>query len=701
MRASNSLLVERTEKMNSRFQAAAVLLLILLQIPLPALAQQGAAPAPPPAPTQAPQTTPPQPQTEVPPPAAAQAPEPPAQPAPPAPHRDLNLAPDYSYGMRWFPTFTAPYKPLHAPEPVLSNSPRLNDLIQSGKLMLTLEDAISLALENNMDIAVQRFTPWLDETNLLRSLSGVNGRLVFDPTVTAQALIAQSSQPINNPFLAGVETGTLQTTGAPVAPNLVQHNAQANFNYTQGFWPGTQLQVSFDNNRSSINFPGDLFNPFAESTLTVQVTQPLLNGFGRVANQRYIIEARNTVKVGESQFAQQVINTVAQVSNAYWELVYAIDNVKVEQATVGVDQQLYENNKKELEIGTMAPLDVITAQSQLASDQQALVQAQNAQLQDETTLLVAITKDPLAVAAANVGIVPTTAIRTPDTIENIPLQQAVQEAWSKRPELQQAALNLKNAGVEVQATKNGLLPSVNVFGLYQQIGIAGASSSTTSTATGFSSVLSEPILFANGTPATIGALPLFVGAQTVTTTTTNRNAGLVDAWDNMIHNNYPTYEAGVNVTLPIRNRAAQANNAQAAITQRLQQVQYRQTQNTIVLNVRQTIIALVEGRAAVAAAEEAETLAQQTLDDEQKKYQLGSSTSYNVVLRTRDLTAAQGTLLRDRINLIEAEVNFNQSMGRTLDVNNITIEDAKNGKVAPVPNIPGDLGGNGTQPAKP
>jgi outer membrane protein TolC len=382
-------------------------------------------------------------------------------------------------------------------------------------------------------------------------------------------------------------------------------------------------------------------------------------------------------------------------------LAFARENVVVQQQAVTVAEKLYNDNKKQLEIGTMAPLDVITAQSQLASDQQALVQAQNTQLQDETTLLVAITKDPLAVSTANIEIVPTTPIRTPALVENLPLQQAVAEAWSKRPELQQASLNLKNAQVEIQATKNELLPTVNLFGLYQQIGISGASTTTTSTPTGFASVLSEPILFANGTPATIGAVPIYVGAQTVAASTTQHNAGLLDTWNNMIHNGYPTYEAGVNITLPIRNRAAQADNAQASINQRLQQVQYRQTQNTIVLNVRQTMIALVEDRAAVAAAEEAETLAQQTLDDEQKKYELGSSTSYNVVLRTRDLTAAQGTLLRDRINLIEAEVNFNQSMGRTLDVNNITIEDAKNGKVAPVPNIPGDLTGNGMQPAKP
>jgi outer membrane protein TolC len=617
-----------------------------------------------------------------------------------ASNRALTLAPDYSTGPSFFPHFRLPYEPLQVPEPALINSPRIDQLIvrdpkNGDKLMLSLEDAISLALENNMDIAVERYTPWLDEAALLRARSGVNGRLAFDPVLTGQGYISQASLPINNPFLAGVTSVPAST--APVAPNLISHNGVANFTYTQGFTPGTQLQVSFDTTRSSINFPGDLFNPYVEPSLTVQVTQPLLNGFGRLPNTRYILEAKNTVKVGESQFAQQVINSVTQVANDYWELVYARDNVKVEEATVLVDQTLYNNNKKELEIGTMAPLDVLTAESQLASDQQALVQAQTTQLQDETTLLVAITKDPLAMSLSGVEIVPTSPIPTPDVIENIPLRTAVEEAWQKRPELQQAALNLKNADIEVKATKNALLPSVNIFGLYEQIGIAGLSNTTTSTPAGFASVATEPVLFANGTPVTVGtpALPIFVGAQTFNTTTATANSGLPDALSNMLHNNYPTYEAGINLTLPIRNRAAQGDNAQASLTQRKQEVQYRQTQNTIVLNVRQALIALVQDRAAVVAAQKAQTLAQQTLDDEQKKYQLGASTSYQVVLRTRDLTAAEGTLLRDRANLVEAEVNFNQAMGRTLDVNQITIADARAGKITRAPNIPGATDADG------
>ena len=613
----------------------------------------------------------------------------------PAQGRTLSLAPDYSIGKSWFPR-TLPYTALSVPAPMLTNSPRIDQLIQNGKLMLSLDDAISLALENNMDIAVQRFTPWLDEANLLRAKSGVNGRLAFDPVVTGTGYISQAGVPINNPFLAGV--GTPATTNFPAAPNLISHNGVANLTYTQGFAAGTQFQMTFDNNRSSSNFAANLFDPYAQSTLSVQITQPLFNGFGKLPNTRYIIEAKNTVQVGESQFAQQVINTVTQVSNDYWELVYAGENVKVEQATVAVDQQLYENNQKQLQIGTMAPLDVITAESQLASDQQALVQAQTTQLQDETTLLVAITKDPLAMPLSGVEIVPTTPISTPSIIENIPLQDAVREAWQKRPELQQASLNLKNAAVEVKATKNELLPTVNLFGLFQQTGIAGVSHTTISIPNGFVPSPNEPILFADGSQATLGtpAEPIFVGNETFNTVKIPHVGGLLDTWSSMIHNNYPTYEAGINLTLPIRNRSAQADNAQAALAERQQEVQYRQTQNTIVLNVRQALIALTQDRAAVTAAEKAETLAAQTLDDEQKKYALGSSTSYNVVLRSRDLTAAQGTLLRDRINLIEADVNFNQAMGRTLDVNHITLTDARSGKTYRAPNIPGSTDSNST-----
>jgi outer membrane protein len=417
--------------------------------------------------------------------------------------------------------------------------------------------------------------------------------------------------------------------------------------------------------------------------LTIQITQPLLNGFGRIANTRYIIEAKNTVKVGEAQFTQQVISTVTQVSNDYWELVFAGENVKVEEMSVGTDEQLYENNKKQLEIGTMAPLDVVTAESQLASDQQQLVQAQTTQLQDETALLNDITKDPLAASLAGVEVVPTTPISTPD-IENISIEDAVAEAWQKRPELQQYELNLKNAGIEVKATKNALLPSLNLFGEYQAAGLGGNSFKTEGHQTGLAPILSEPVV--DPTDTLIGFLAAPTGFTTVPVP-----GGLTDDWNTMINAKYPTIVGGITLSLPIRNRAAQGLNAVAMLTERQQEAQYRQEQNTIFLNVRNSLIALEQDRAAVAAAEKAQDLARQSYDAEVKKFQLGSSTSFNVVLKQQQLTSAEGIELRDRTNLIEAQVNFNQAMGRTLDVNNISVADARTGNISRAPNIPGAM----------
>jgi outer membrane protein TolC len=602
------------------------------------------------------------------------------------------LAPDYSNGPRWFPNFISPYKPIKMSEPMLTNSPRLDQLVQNGKLMLSLEDAISIALENNLDISVQRFTPWIAQTDLLRAKAGGVARGLgsssnvvlgsgpsasFDPVFTTGVNWSRASIPVNNPFLSG--------TGTTTVPILTNYNANYNFGYTQGFHTGTVATIAFDNNRSSTTSRAPLFNPAVQSTMTFTISQPLLNGFGILPNTRFILEAKNTVKVADWIFAQQVITTVSAVANDYWELVFARENVKVQEAAVGVSTKLYGDNKKQLEIGTMAPLDVLTAESQLATDQQNLIVAQTNKLQQETILLVAITKNPLDTNLNGVEIVPTTPISRPDVIENITLSDAVTEAWQKRPEIHQAELNLKNAGIEVKATRNALLPQLNIFGQYSATGLSG--NQITSTPSGaFTADQNAPVVNSAGVPVNFPPL-VFVG--TPVTTTGINPAGLGDALHSMINNNFPTYAAGLNLTLPIRNRSAQADSARALLDQRQQQVQYRSTQNTIVLNVRNALIALQQDRAQVAAAGKARELAQQTLDAEQKKYQLGSSTSYNVVLRSRDLTAAQGTELRAKANLEEAVVNFNQAMGRTLEVNHIIVADARRAKISRELNIPG------------
>lgn len=603
-----------------------------------------------------------------------------------------SLGPDYAKGKPFFPNIIAPYTTAKIPQPMLTNSPRLDQLIQNGKLMLSLEDAISLALENNLNIVVQKYTPWIAESQILKAKAGgipefantqqivlgTSPSVSFDPIVSGTVGWQRSTIPVNNPLTTGV--GTTSTI-----PSLTTNGYQYNFGYSQGFHTGTNFTATLDTTRAASNTPENLFNPYVNPILTATLTQPLLNGFGILVNTRYILEAKNSLKVADSQLAQQVMATVQQTSNDYWELVYDRENVKVEEAAVGVSTKLYEDNKKQLQIGTMAPLDVLTAESQVATDQQNLIVAQTTRLQQQTVLLNDITKNLMAPELDGIEIVPTTTISTPEVVENLPLADAVKEAWQKRPEIYQADLNLKNAGIEAKATKNALLPTLDLYAQYSAQGLSGNSLvSSSTTPTSIEPIPSEPIVDSM-TGLQIGnevvgfpVLPMAV-----------KTSGLGNALSSLFSNAYPTYAAGVTFSIPIRNRSAQADNARALLNERVQQTQYRQTQNTIVLNVRNAMIALQQDRAQVAAAEKARTLAQQTLDAEQKKYQLGSSTSYNVVLRSRDLTAAEGTELRAKVNLEEALVNFNQAMGRTLEVNRITMADALRGKIYRDKNIPG------------
>src|SRR5271170_4214286 len=609
--------------------------------------------------------------------------------------RDLRIGagPDYSREKFFLPNILDPYIPAHVAEPMLTNSTRIDQLIQDGKLMLSLDDAISLALENNLNINVERFVPWIQETQLLKAKAGgipqfgntqqvvlgTSPSVSFDPIISAGFGWTHANIPVNNPFTAG--------TGTTAIPVVNANNAYVNLGYTQGFHTGTNLSVTVDTARNTSNEPDLFFNPAITPVLTATLSQPLLNGFGILPNTRYIIEARNNIKVANSQFAQQVIATVTQTSNDYWELVFDRENVKVEEAAVGVSQKLYSDNKKQLEIGTMAPLDVLTAESQLATDQQNLIVAQTTKLQQETVLLNDIAKNLLAQDVIGVELVPTTPIGIPDVIENIPLQDAVQEAWKKRPELYQADLNLKNSQIEVKATRNALLPSLNAYVQYVSQGLNGTGFNTTGVTGTFVADPQAPLVDVNGLPILINGNEAFTGAPAATTTVSH--GGVSDALSQLFRNQFPTYAAGITLTLPLRNRSAQADSARAQFDERQQQVQYRQAENTIVINVRNAIIALQQDRSQVAAAEKAQNLAQQTLDAEQKKYQLGSSTSYQVVLRSRDLTAAQGTALRAQANLAEALVLFNQAMGRTLEVQHITVADAMRGATTRDPLIPG------------
>jgi outer membrane protein TolC len=608
----------------------------------------------------------------------------------PVENRHLTFGPDYSNGKPWLPNIIAPYTEAHVPIPVLTNSPRLDQLIHDAKLTLSIEDAVSLALENNLDIAVQQFTPWIAETDLLRAKAGgaVHGlgatqnvtlgsspAFGFDPVISGGVGYAHALIPVNNPFLSGVGNTTSFLS-------LIDQTNTYNVGYSQGFHTGTGISVTFDNTRSSTNSPEEFFNPAVQPVLTASVQQQLLNGFGRLANTRYIIEAKNTRKVAELELEAQIINTVTATKNAYWELVYARENVKVQATAVATSQRLYGDNKKQVEIGTLAPIEIVRAESELATDQQNQIVAQTTQLQDETVLLNYITKDPLAADLRGVEIVPTTPITEVQSVSLPPIEDAVHDALVHRPELQEYELNLKNSGIEVKVTKNALLPTVTLYGEYSGTGLAGNTVNLGNVAT---YAPSYPIVDANGTPIA----GEFLGQPATYSSSGITQTGFPSAIHQAFDNKFPTYAAGINFSLPLRNRSAQADNARALLDERQLEVQYRQVQNQIFQAVRNAQIALQQDIAQVAAADRAQILAQQTLEAEQKKYQLGASTTFIVIQDQRDLTAAQGNALRARINLAEAQINYDQSLGHTLDVSRITIAANREKQIQRIPLIPG------------
>lgn len=629
----------------------------------------------------------------------------PATPASPqngtfAPVASLGLAKhDFSNGPRVFPDFPKIYQPISVENPVITNSPRLDQLIHDGKLELRLQDAVELALENSMDIVVERYAPWIADTSILKAKSGSAGAgtagsllgsstaslpfLSFDPNLSGALVWDNRTSPVNNPLISG--TGTSATVN-----HLTTHTTQFNSQFTQGFETGTNLTVTWDNTRSRSSSSANFFNPDVQSSLSIGFTQQLLSGFGRSVNRRNIMIAKNNRKVADWAFAQQAITTITNTIVAYWELVYARANVKVDEQAITVSGKLYSDNKKQLDAGTMSPLDVVQAESELATDTQNLIVARTVQLQDEQILKNLISKDPLAANFVTVEIITTDQPTQPAAIENPNFEDSIKEAFAKRPELQQQIYNLQNADIDLKATRSALLPELTLSAQYSSVGLAG--NSPIPGATTMVGNILEPIVDANGNPILVNGVPIYEPKQSTAIVGTNQ-AGFPTAQSQIFHSKFPEYTGSLNLNLPLRNRSAQADSARAILNQREEQAAIQQLKNSAILDVRNTYIALTQDRAQVEAASKARELQQQTFDAEQKKYRLGASTVYNVILIQRDLIAAQGTELRALANLQEAKANYERALGRSLEVNNVTIADAKSGTVERETLIPGTLHG--------
>lgn len=591
-----------------------------------------------------------------------------AQPPPPAQPRKITdqSQEEYSHGKKAAPNFLAPYSQLNIPMPNMSNSAKLQQFIRDGKLYVGLQDCVALALENNMDIQVQLYFPWIADTGILSALSGASTPFSFDPRFTSVTSVNHTNTPISNPFTSGAGAGVTA---------LTSHTVTQNFTYSQAFVTGTQFQVTQDNTRQS-STAGNTINPFVESTLNVTIQQSLLNGFGLVPNTRFIKIARNNKTISDLQFQQLVITTITNVEDDYWNYVFTIKNIEVAQQSLTLAQTQYESNQKQEQIGTMAPLDVITAKAQVASATSALIQAQTARRQAEVLLLSVITKNPLAQGLSKLEIVPTDDTFIPQMVENVPLDEAVREALTNRPDYKQFQITLDSDDLNIRGTRNALLPTLTALGQYGWTGLAGQKTTTIpgSIIPGeFIANLNSPIVSAGGV-----VIPNEFASNPATTApvTTTANTGLNDALDQIATNQFPSYTAQMTLSIPIRNRAAQAANISAILQQREDTAQLQRQQNAVVVDVHTAQIQLEQSRAALDSAIQNRVLQQESLDAENKKFLLGTSSTLLVIQVQNALALAAGQEVQARVNLVVAKVNFDRALGRVFTVNNIQIADA-------------------------
>jgi outer membrane protein TolC len=604
---------------------------------------------------------------------------------------------DYTKASPMFPNVLAPYQARQVPPLNFSNSQRLQGLVKDGKLMLSLNDAIATALENNLDLVIARYNLPIADTDILRTKSGAASRglnagivsgtpggttlsvgasgggaggtttgaggagtgtngLVnstlgtgppidsFDPVLTGSLGVQHATTPQTNLLFSGV-------------PSLIQTNGTANFGYAQGFPTGTLLSITFDNSRATTNSTRSLLVPQLNSNYLLQFRQHLLQGLSWQSNRRFIIQARNNREITDVAFRQQIIFTVTQIENMYWDLVNAYESLKASQRALQLANQLLTDNQKQVQIGTLAPIEVVNAQAQVASSNQNVIIAQtNLQLQ-QLLMKNAIEKnenDPVLAAA---DVVPTDRMQLPETEAITPLQDLIAEAMQRRPELAESRIDLSTRQMSMKAVRNAMLPSLDLVANWGGNGLAGALNP--------------------------GFQNFGVGQITAA------NTGYFDALSSL--NDNPTYFVGFNLNIPIRNRSAQADQVRSVLEYRQAEARLQQLQNQISIDVRNAQFSLQQNRARVDAAGKNRDYAEQSLDAERKKYALGASTTYNVLTQLNNLSTAESNLVTAMAAYEQSRVAMDQVTGRTLEALAIDIGDAETGNVTHLPKVPGVL----------
>lgn len=603
---------------------------------------------------------------------------------------------------------TRNYRPHSVPKINYQDSSRLDKLIRAGRIYLSLKDAIALALENNLDIELARLTPRLSDVNVKRASAGqllrnVSSSISSGPSSASLGVLAganslgNSSNGSTSSGTGGVLSGlNVQLAGSAI-PNLdpilftqfqAAHTTSpqsttfltgTNFLVTQyksvvagvqeGFLTGTTVSLSSVNTLGlSQNSPINDFNPLTSGSLQLQITQNLLQGFGISVNNRAIRVAKNQRRASDLSFKQQVIATVANVVSLYWDLVSFNESLKVKQQALELNQSLYSDNKRRAELGAIAEIDIIQSEAELKSAQQDVTNAETQVRQQETILKSVLTRaglDNLAIVTAR--IVPTDHVDVPPTDPVTPIQDLLAEALANRPEVASSRMGLENSRINMLGTKNALLPTLQAVATLQNNGQAGAVNDIPQAVT-----INGVTTFITRSPANVNGF--FLG-------------GYGSVLSQLFSRNFPNYTLGVTLNVPIRNRAAQADLQTDELNYRQSEIQDRQLQNNIKVNVVNDWVTVSQARAAYDTSIQASQLQDQTLNGARRKYELGTSTLLDVLIAQRDAVTRKLAEIDARSQYVRAKTNLEQATGRVLKDYDVDIEDALSGVVKREPDL--------------
>lgn len=602
-----------------------------------------------------------------------------------------------SHALEWL---TRPYEARPASKVDLKNSPRIYDLIKGGNLYLSLADTIALAIENNLDVEVARLQLPIASTDVKRASGGgtlrgiglttaevptgvggpesplLNSAAVAAtpatavPSDVANLSILQSQTnntsilpgssgepgdfaagppiPMYDPNLSGYLYWTRSTIpdAVPFATPILIQDITSNLVLQQGYSLGGTFQASYYNNSENVFNNRNLFNPFSNAVMQFTVTQPLMRGFGTAINRRFIEIAKNDEKITDLSFRQQLINTIFGISRLYYDLAALQQDLHVKRQTLAAAAALYKDTKAQVDEGTVAPVEVIRAEAEVSGAEQDMVNAQGLADEEEVILKSVLTKrgsEEESIRGAH--IITTENLTVPATFNVPELNELIASANQHRPDLLQTGLEIRNSDIQLRATRNALLPQLDVVGTYASAGVTGNLSGSTAI-----------------DPNLIG--------------------GYSNLLAQLFSKKYPTYSVGIQLNLPVRNRVAQADMARDLILRKEIEVRRQQLVNQARLEVEDALVALKRTRAAYDAAVRTRILQEKSLDIEMARYNAGVDTAFFVIQYQSYLAQARSTEVASQSDYFKAKATLDRALGTTLENNGISVKEALQGRLS-------------------